>query len=130
MTENVTGSVRLDLSSPGAEKATDAIKRFTGAAEEAGTVEDKVTKIDERNERALVNVARQFDESFRKADNLARATEKLRLAEDAGLSGTRAHTAALAALSRVQNDNAKVSALQAHQWLRTFRGRAKTFSPC
>jgi hypothetical protein len=106
MAENVVGSVKLEISSPGAERATDAIKRFTGAADQAGIVEDKVTKIHERNERALINIARQFDVNFRKADNLARATEKLRRAEEAGLAGTREHIAARSALAKAINDNA------------------------
>jgi hypothetical protein len=106
MADNVVGSVKLEISSPGAEKATDAVGRFIGAAEQAGIVEDKVTKIHERNERALIAVARQFDTNFRKLDNIARATEKLRRAEEAGLAGTREHIAARSALAKAINDNA------------------------
>jgi len=106
MAENVVGSVKLDISSPGAEKATDAVGRFIGAVERAGIVEDKVTKIHERSERSLWSIARQLDTNFRKLDNLARATEKIRLAEDAGLAGTRAHVAARSALAKAINDNA------------------------
>jgi hypothetical protein len=106
MAEKVTGLIDLRIQSTGAERATDSVTRFADAADRAGIVEDKVTKIHERNERALVNIARQFDVNFRKVDNLARATEKLRRAEDAGLAGTQAHIAARSALAKAINDNA------------------------
>jgi hypothetical protein len=121
MAAAATSQIRIDVQSTGVERATAALDKLVRSEESLVRITDQTTKLRERNEAAIERLARKYDAEYRAAQDVERATKQLDRARAAGLGHTEAYVRATAALNRATNDNAKLSALQAHQWLNLGR---------
>jgi len=110
----VTGAAEVD-------KAVVSLDRLASAHDDVAVASDRSTKVRERLEQKLERQARAMDQEYRL---LRRATEAQRILDQARTDGL-GHLASFdrlqTALTKSQNDNAKVSALQTHQWLNLSR---------
>lgn len=114
MAEAVHSRIEIDVRTSGADAAKKSLDSLVSAT-------DRVVKVQERNEIALERLARKHDLEFRATQDAARAQAVLERARKSGLASTEAYERALAGLNRVTNDNAKLSALQRHEWINLSR---------
>ncbi|MGJ0535550.1 phage tail length tape measure family protein [Methylocystis sp.] len=121
MPEAVRSRIEIDVRTSGADAAKKSLDALVGSEEALVKTTDRVVKVQERNEIALERLARKHDQEFRSTQDAARAQGVLERARKSGLAGTEAYQRALSGLNRVTNDNAKLSALQRHEWINLSR---------
>lgn len=122
MAESVQSRIELRVSGAAeVDKAVVSLDRLAVAHDGVAVAQDRESKVRERLEAKLERQARAMDAEYRLLRRTAEAQRILDQARTDGLSNLTAFNRLQTALTNSQNDNAKVSALQAHQWLNLSR---------
>jgi hypothetical protein len=122
MAENVQSRIELRVTgAEQADKAAVSLDKLAAAHDGVTVAQDRESKVRERLESKLERQARSISAEYRELQKAAEIQRVLNQARGQGLDGTAQYQILQDKLTKAQNDNAKVTALQAHQWLNLSR---------
>jgi hypothetical protein len=122
MTESVQSRIELRVTgAEQADKAAVSLDRLAVAHDGVTVAQDRESKVRERLEQKLERQARAMDHEYRLLRRAAEAQKILDQARTDGLSNLTAFNRLQGALSKTQQDNTKLTALQRHEWVNLSR---------
>lgn len=122
MAENVQSRIELRVTgAEQADKAAVSLDKLAAAHDGVTVAQVRETKVRERLESKLERQARAMDSEYRIMRRAEEAQRTLDRARTDGLSNLTAFDRLQTALSKTQQDNTKMTALQRHEWVNLSR---------